>query len=597
MKKWKRKFCFVLVCIMTLSCMTLSGCNNLGDSILNSIKDNLDSDMLICTAADFEAIKDDTRTLAKQFRNKEDSCHTSNLEVGKQYYLLWQLNAGEDWHNAGVDFRLKSWGNVYRGGNAVAYRDEEVFTLEGNIRGEDTSLNPNAEPLAFSLSHFIIDHDSNSSSRVCIAIPFVPSHVGILYVDFLVGSIYSEQHEDHLLATVRSSSDNLENVANVSIANFTYGVVSQEVYESGQLDSISDVSTISSMSAGRNYLVVDFDMISDHTVLGEFYCGIYLYPGEWTDTGIEQANTAKSTSGQFYGGKTFDFAYTSLRDGTKHARIILGFTVPEASVIDFDFFVYADQAIIDGITEAHHSVVDSAASTLTYRLDKNSMTYHVTGYDTMTGTVVIPKYHEGLPVTAVDSKAFSGCDQLTILNLNKVEMLEKDALKKCDGLNVSDPAAVEMSAMRMFDGNKNVDDLVNFTPFGHLYELSTSYTVETYLQLGKKYYWMVDVYCWGNPRQLGSSAEHLDFDLHIDNNVDCRVALKYAIGPGMNCQAVDSDTFRLFRNSQSRRPATIRLIFEVTPLRKSQGTVEFWVSGENGSLWDGQSINYKFKIA
>lgn len=593
MKQWKKIVCFLQICALVLTCLSTTGCSSIVNQLteelgwndkLEAELDKRDMDAIICKASDFESVKDNWYGFPSLLSKKAKAISTNEVVMEENYYVVLTLDGFTKQDGGRLEFSLRSWSELYCGNNAVTLDDDNIV-VDGDINWtyDDSQYGTRKDILQFS---FLSD-----GLRDYIAIPFTPKRTGILYVDCTTVEMYTAgglcQLEEHLCATVKNTGKT-DGTAEVTIANLSYGVITQQAYESGQLEGITDLSSISNMSAGDNYLVVDFDIVSQSDIAEEIYCGFYLHRGNWSDAEIEAANTSKHIENNYWGGKFFDFAYTSLPNNSKKVRIILGFTAPEASAVDFEFFVYADQALVNGTTQACGSIVDSGASQLKYRLDKEKSVYYVTGYEAMTGMVVIPEYYQGYPVTGVEKNAFSNCSELTVLNLNKVKQLPSGALDGCTGLNLCDPYNVDMSILRRFSGSYSMDKLMNYTaqdPDDRWHQVTTSPTI---MPLGEKSYWMVDLYVSRGDTQ----PKNLSFSLRCDKGIDCEIVLKQAIGTGVWAQSSTNASNTTVYIMQAQRLTHVRLIFEVIPRSEGTGGVSFWIH----QLWVARSASYSFRI-
>lgn len=588
MKQWKRIICVVEICALVLSCLGMTGCQKIKDFLTGKLQEEADRHEMVatvCKASDFNSVKDDWFGLPSLLSKEAKAIATNEVVMGETYYIVLSLHGFTEGNGGTLSVSLRSWGQLYCGSNAVSLDDSNIV-VNGNIEWTyDASQNSEQKDvLQFSCG--------SGNGRRYIAIPFTPKQTGILYIDCTTDAIYTEsglyQVESHLCSTVKNVAGT-EGTAEITIANLSYGVLSQQAYESGKLEGVTDLASVSDMSAGQNYLVVDFDIVSESDVAGELYCGFYVHRGNWSNAVLEAANTAKSIENDYYGGKFFDFAYTSLPNGQKKVRILLGFTAPEAGAIDFEFFAYADQALMSGTTQACGSVVDSGASRLTYRLDEDQSAYYVTGYETMTGMVVIPEYYQGYPVIGVEKEAFADCGELTTLNLNKISEMPDSALEGCTGLDISDPSSVEMNVLRQFPGSWDMGDVINYkAPSGGLPDVYKVTQSPRRIDLGKKYYWMVDLYV----SQNDAKTKNLSFSLRSEHNINCSIVLKQAIGTGVWCQTSEDASDITIYIMQAQRTTKVRLIFEVTPYAEGTGDISFWIA----KLWEAQSVGYSFRI-
>lgn len=435
MKRLKRALALLLALAAALSCMTLLGCKKDDDG------QALDSDnvgrKIICKAADFESHKGTWYGTGSLVSNGAEATHTDDLVVGELYYFVYTFKLdykGDGWDSTELSYDLtfgvKTWDGLHYGADAVRFEPDKLVT-DGEI---DATLSDGGE---VSISKALESGDV----RAYIAVPFVPQRTGMLFIESIVtGYVTAYKPLDdkvpRVFANVLASGTNVEGAAAAAVSNLSYGLVGQEVYEGGQLENAKDLAAISKMSPGRNYVVVDFDVVAESAAAGEVYCGIYMHAGEWSDVTLEQANTAKFNQTELDGGRIFDFAYSVPQDGSKSIRTVLSFTALDVCAIDFEFFVYSDNTRVSGSRYDCDHFADESVSTLKLRVEPSEHRCYVEGYETMTGNVVIPSFHKGYPVTVITDNAFAGCTSLKLINMNAIREIGFDAFSGCTSLEV-----------------------------------------------------------------------------------------------------------------------------------------------------------------
>ena len=437
MKRW---ISLVLICVTVFGLLQFSSCNRkkeeseIDDSSANVGK------KIICKASDFEAKRDNWYGTDELVGEDAQSIATTDLIVGEDYYFVYTFDLvyNESTSDSNVldyelRFGLKSWDGLFYEEEAVTFGD--YIETENSVYA---SFGRSGEALR------IEKYELCSNVKTYVAVPFTPQKEGMLFIDSLVsgyGSGYTalEDKVPRVFANVLSSGADLQSSASIQISNLSYGLVGQEVYESGQLENTSDLASISKMEVGRNYVVVDFDVTSDSEASGEVYCGIYMHKGDWEDVTLEQANTAKFNQSEMDGGKIFDFSYSVPQNGgTKSVRTVLSFNTLDICSIDFEFFVYSDNTRVSGSLYDCDNFADASVSALKMRVEPNTHKCYVTGYETMTGNVVIPGFYQGYRVVEVEERAFENCQELTFLDLNKVSTVNYRAFAKCNSLTKID---------------------------------------------------------------------------------------------------------------------------------------------------------------
>lgn len=439
--------------ILLITAITLVGCKkqDSGEDPSGNV-----GKKIICKASDFDHVRDQWYGETSLVGSEAEAVHTTDLVVGEKYYFVYTFEL--IYEGDGVSdstaleynprFMMKTWSGLYEGDEAVTIHNGEVV-LDGDVYAtfdaESGELNYSKDTTA-------------SDVKAYIAIPFTPNKAGMLYVESIVSG-YAQYFqalkdvEPRVCANIMESASELEQSPEVTISNLSYGLVGQEAYESGRLDGETDLASISEMSRGRNYVVVDFDVISQSDAVGEVYCGIYMHEGNWEDVTLEQANTAKISEVTLTGGKIFDFSYKTTPNGTKKIRTVLSFTALDICTVDFEFFVYSDNTRVSGTLYDNDSFADGDVSKLKFRVDSASHKSYVTGYETMTGNVVIPGYYQDYPVWGVDEGAFADCTALKLLRLNLTEQIAYRAFENCTSLSSVDfGSKLEAISSRAFAG-------------------------------------------------------------------------------------------------------------------------------------------------
>lgn len=623
MKQWKKAVCFLQICCIMFACLSMTGCTETAKPEIPASAHSK-STMIICTAEDFAATKGNWSLTDAQ------SVHTDSLAMNEKYYIVFMAHTETDPLYGCKDYytlevSLNAFGSRYYSGDALSFDLDNVIT--------DGSLAPCFDEAGTICGIRALEWEGEGY----IAIPFTPRHAGKLYIDHTLQSYYHQRtyggQTSRVSATVMNSTANLEAGAEVTISNLSYGIVSQEVYESGQLEEITDLSSFSQIESGRNYLVLDFDITSETALVGDVYCGIYIRKGAWTDVKVEQANTSKGAISELDGGQVFDFSYSTPQNSTKRIRTVLSFTTSYICSIDFEFYVYGDQVHVNGTTQYYDSFTDVRVSRLKYRLDEQYQIYYVAGYETMTDYVIIPSYHQGYPVVGIDEYAFSNCYELTSLRMSQVEVIGQSAFSNCGALEkvdfgeslvyIGDHAFDDCNSLRnlyfpestRYIGAKafadshllyipehttwtgpdeyplKQGDSAHFSPridVGAMrYALLEQQEYDTgdferYMSQdnriinmvkNNRYYLVVDM----EYEFYSAGADEYFWFFRVDTPFECTITLKEVIGPGLWGYQHTNNTIALKYGKKTGKQETARLVLEIEPTTIEQGTLDFGV--------------------
>lgn len=449
----KRLFSIILLCLTAFMCAFLFSCGK--DSNKGSTENV--GKKIICKASDFENVKNDWHGKGSLVSDKALSTHTEDLVVGEKYYFVYTFlldYEGEYMGNSSsidynLDFTTKSWGSLHSSSIDTTYADWITIT-NGNgvtIHGGEVEVGQSldyGEGFGFSLNIFSLGDmgsgDENSSDVMSyIAVPFTPKESGVMYIDSAVSGFYSRylplnDNSPRISANVFSNEEALKSSTNINISNLSYRLISQGDYENGSFENNGASSSIYQLVEGRNYFVIDYDITADSEYYNEIYCGIYVHKGIWSDATLEQANTSKISRTDAGEAEIFDFAYNMPTDGSKRIRTVFSFSAPSMSAIDFELFIYGKDVRVGGDTYESGGFYDSNASKLTFRIDTENFECYVSGYETMTGNVVVPTHYEGYPVVGIDAGAFKGCTELRQINLNLSSVIMENAFEGCSSL-------------------------------------------------------------------------------------------------------------------------------------------------------------------
>lgn len=457
---------------------------------------------IICTAEDFDSLKNEWFGTKRLVSDRAISAHQDTLVAGQAYYFVYTynlVNEGDDYDSdyisGSLHFTAKSWDGIYAEDEAVLIGDEFVTDgLSDAGRNTDGTLYMHKEP-------------DGSDVMAYVAVPFTPLHGGFLRIDSSVTNYPKtfrplEDSQPSVCVNVVETPDQLEQDLQVTVSNLTYGLITEDDYQNGHFgkDMLSmdgKLNDLAHISMGRNYVVVEYDVTAEGADTGEVYCGIYVKDGYWSNMVLEQANTARTNKTDIDGGTMLDFAYTTPQNDTKRIRTVFSIDVLSVCSFDLEIFLYSDNTPITGTVDHTDCFIDASASKLTYRVDTDKKVAYVTGYETMTGTVVIPSTYEGYPVYGIDEGAFSDCTKLHTVRLNHVEKLNYSIFKNCTSLTDVD-----------------LGDTVTFIPSG----LFTGCTALTTLNIPKQVCIMQDSIFEGctslsyvtfeNPRTWTSSTKN-----------------------------------------------------------------------------------------
>jgi hypothetical protein len=394
---------------------------------------------IICTAADFASLKNEWFGNRQLVSDRAVSAHQNTLVAGQEYYFVYTYNLvyeGDGYDSSliggNLHFTAKSWDGMYAEDEAVRIGEDLVTDGIGSAYLEaDGTLNMHREP-------------NGSDVMAYVAVPFTPLHGGFLRIDSAVFDYPVtfkplDDRQPAVCVNVVETPDRLERDLQVTVSNLTYGLISEADYESGRFEeglSSADGSLrdLSSVSMGRNYVIVEYEVAATGADTGEVCCGIYIKNGYWTNMVLEQANTARTHKAEVEGGTMLDFVYTTPQNGTKRIRTVFSIDVLSVCSIDLEIFLYSDNTPIQGTVNQVDCFIDESASKLTYRVDTEENAAYVTGYETMTGTVIIPGSYEGYPVCGIDESAFADCAALHTLRLTHVKDLGYSAFENCTAL-------------------------------------------------------------------------------------------------------------------------------------------------------------------
>ncbi|MBQ8214229.1 MAG: leucine-rich repeat domain-containing protein [Clostridia bacterium] len=428
---------------------------------------------IICKAADFEAKREDWYGRDELVSEEARSIATSDLVIGEKYYFVYTFKLSVESNdknyiltdftmNYDLQFGIKSWEGLYYGRDAVTF-EEEILTAD-DIHAE---FNDKGEIVIARKENISVDENGNlvyedvvrEDIKTYVAVAFIPQHTGMLMVDSIVcgydKNFYSplEDKVPRIFANVMDAESDIQDSAVLTVSNLSYGLVGQEVYEGGQLEQTSDLASISQMKIGQNYVVLDFDVTSDSNIAGEVCCGIYMHEGDWQNVTLQQANTAKLNQTDIDGGKIFDFSYSLPKKGqTKNIRTVISFTVEDICSIDFEFFVYSENAHVSGTLYDCDYFANEGISALNMRVDHSEHKCYVAGYETMTGKVAVPGFYEEYPVVEIDEGAFAGCTELRQVNLNSIKKIGWRAFQNCTALEKIELGKVEEITASAFEG-------------------------------------------------------------------------------------------------------------------------------------------------
>lgn len=317
------------------------------------------------------------------------------------------------------EFRLKTFGGLLFGTDAVSFVDFECCGVDAE----------------FDFVHGTVEIANQAGDiRAYLAVSFVPNTVGMLCVE---GNVYgdsfrkAEDTDQWVSASVLSAP--AATAEPVEVTDLSYGLINEEVYNSGPLSESADLAAISEMKKGKNYVVIDFVVEAKQEVEqgGEVYCGVYLYEGAWQNVVLEEVNTGKYSEQEYNGGMMYDFSYTAPETGSKKVRTVLSFEALETCLIDIDFYVFSDVISVQGNTFEGAYFSEENVSDLSFEINEDTQVCAVTGINRGTGTIIIPNRYEGMRVVEVGSGAFSGEEIAALETGESLRIIDENAFRGC----------------------------------------------------------------------------------------------------------------------------------------------------------------------
>lgn len=333
---------------------------------------------------------------------------------------------------------IKTWGGIHFGTDAVDFVgfDYDDSGMEAIFNCDYGVLNLSKKSDKFYAAGLYHHY------RSYICVQFNPKYEGSIYVESNIYGDYYKKAEDNkqwISASVFKSESEVIQSDKCEIKSLTYGLIDGETYDRGLLDENTDLASISEMTEGENYVVVDFDIEAiNSSGAGNVICGIYLHEGSWENATLEQVNTSVYSQTDVEDGKMFDFSYKVPEEGSKKVRTVLSFTALEVCLIKLDLFVYGTGATITGTTFAGVYFSESSVAELQYEIDQNKQICRVTGLKTNKDVVIIPDRYQGYPVLEVADEAFKGSSIVSLSIGNRVQSIGFYAFFECDQLSEVD---------------------------------------------------------------------------------------------------------------------------------------------------------------
>lgn len=534
----------------------VSGCG--GDSNKNNSNGG-NSNRMIIEKNDYNSIKDNW--FADDFiNNKAKEKAVTNLVKGETYFFVYSFELTEKYFDGSVNgsllssylsFSLKTWGDIYYDNDAVNIKNYET-SKQCLYKNEDGFM---TSDVSFEMSSCKLVVKRRSEIKDYIAIEFSPKYTGSLNIESLVyGEEYAkaEDRTHYITATVLNSKNELNNASIYSVSNVSYGLVSEDLYMSGDLNPNTNLEDISEMKIGKNYVVVDYDIeVEEEKSLDSLiYCGIYMHNGSISSAELEEVNTSKTNSSLKDDGYIYDFSYKCPTDNVKRVRTVLSFEVMSSCLIDLELYFYSDNAIINGINYSADYFQNEDISTLKFEFDEKTQVLAVSGFDEIKEETIIPMKHKGMRVLKIADDAFANNQTITNVKIGDyVEVIGKNAFASCSNLsnieigkNVAKiysmafsylhsinklkiPKSVSFIANNAFYGNQLISRFNSPVQFEEFYgwyisyysvDVSSAPEIEKYLFKNNDTYGNLERYTTLDIRDLNLNMSNAEYDSSVD---------------------------------------------------------------------------------
>ena len=517
----KRLIKYPMIIFVISLFLFLCGCSNNHNQ---NTSNNPNYNRIILEKNDYDSIK--SNWFSDDFiNNKAKEKSIKNIIKGETYIFIYSfelvgIDNDRDSQKAiagYLSFNLKTWGDIYYNNDGIdikGYETSEQCLFEDDY-GNLISI------VSFDISSCEISITDKRSTNVIkdyLAVEFSPKYSGYLNIESLVyGDSYkqAEDKEQYLSATVFETKNIIDNASVYSVSNVSYGLVSEDVYNSNDFDQNTDLESISEMKIGKNYVIVDYDInvLEEKSLDSLINCGIYMHNGLISSAELEEVNTSKTKSNVKDDGYIYDFSYKCPTEKVKRIRTVLSFEVSDICLIDLELFFYSDNAIIEGINYSADYFQYQYISTLNFEFNNLTQILAVTGLsETKTSRVVIPMRYKGLRVLKVEKNAFdsnSGISTVTIGDY--VEIIGFRAFHNCSNLEeVNMGKNVKQIQEMAFSDCTNIKNLVIPRATSHI-----SYDAFSNIKLISRYVSPItfeDDYGW--------YANDKNIDFYYANNIE-----------------------------------------------------------------------------
>lgn len=328
----------------------------------------------------------------------------TQLSIGSVYYcVLARLCPERGELGFYLDFKAEKAAGKISADEAIEYDSYEVVSGNGSWK------------LTSSDGGYDLEGNSDGVFGICVAVKFTAKSSAEITFG---GGIHLAAHRAEYYVSARILNAKLADISGLTIKFGT-----EENCPKGEIDDSKLTDEAGFKEGEKTYMVVDFGVSPRESCAGETITAVFVIsPADMLSPTLFEAESGRFSE-YVKDGKTYiALSYTMPESGTRHTRIVIRF-IPR---------LYGKLSLSVGFDGAGVSAVGEYSKTLEtqiqgkysyetplkYEVNAKGDACTVTGVADWnavkkTGFVVIPAYHDGLPVTEIGRDAFTGSSYIT----------------------------------------------------------------------------------------------------------------------------------------------------------------------------------------